>query len=440
MSAASQPLHAPPVDVTSSSGRIELLREARLREASRLFRSPKNLVELPLAAALLLVFWDAGYPRERVAGLLALFVVLFAFQALELIFSRGREEPSHEAVVALTGALVLLVEGVMLALTGGLASPLLISFTGFPVTAFATYGRGRESQRTLAASAALVALLFLAPPALVGPRLPLGHYAAAALLALGGTVLRLRALLFRIADGNLRAVEELDRLRAENLRLAEERERTLRQVGAKVAHELKNPLAAIQGLVQLLQRNTEDDRSRERLEVVASEAARMAVLVRDYLSLNRPLEDLQPRTVALGALSREVVAVLSARAEQAGVRLACEGDLSVEADPRRLKEALLNLVANAVEATPAGGEVTVGLHRGDGQVEVRVTDSGRGMTQEQLARLGTPFFTTREEGTGLGVLLARAVAEQHGGSLRYESEPGRGTRAVLALRHPSTPA
>ena len=103
------------------------------------------------------------------------------------------------------------------------------------------------------------------------------------------------------------------------------------------------------------------------------------------------------------------------------------------ADPRRLKEALLNLAANALEATPAGG--TLGLRWGEdaGGAWLTLQDSGRGMSAQVLARVGTPFFTTREKGTGLGVVLARSVLAQHGGSLTFESEEGRGTRVTLRL-------
>jgi signal transduction histidine kinase len=106
-------------------------------------------------------------------------------------------------------------------------------------------------------------------------------------------------------------------------------------------------------------------------------------------------------------------------------------------DARRLKEALLNLVLNALEATPSGGHVLLGAETTIASVVLTVRDSGRGMPPEVLSRLGTPFFTTREEGTGLGVVLARTVIVQHGGRLDYESHPGQGTVARLTL--PATP-
>jgi signal transduction histidine kinase len=129
----------------------------------------------------------------------------------------------------------------------------------------------------------------------------------------------------------------------------------------------------------------------------------------------------------------ESLAVLSARADHAAVALSSRGDATVEADPRRIREAVLNLVANAIEATQAGGEVVVAVRRAGDVAEIVVRDSGRGMSPETLRRLGTPFFTTRDEGTGLGVVLARSVVAQHGGTLTYDSEPGRGTTATIVL-------
>jgi signal transduction histidine kinase len=105
-----------------------------------------------------------------------------------------------------------------------------------------------------------------------------------------------------------------------------------------------------------------------------------------------------------------------------------------------LKEALVNVVCNAIEATPRGGHVTVSYSVYDGNASIVVRDDGRGMTKEIAARLGTPFFTTREGGTGLGVVIAKSAIAQHGGTLDYETTPGSGTtaRIVLPIR-PATP-
>lgn len=208
------------------------------------------------------------------------------------------------------------------------------------------------------------------------------------------------------------------------------------RMGVKAAHELKNSLTGVKALVQLGLRNPAETASHERLTVVEREVKRMQEILRSYFSSARPLGEVRPARVDLGRLVADVLLMLSGRADEAGVRLLSQGDASVEADQRRLEEALLNLVANGIEATPPGGEVVVEVRPSADEIELVVRDTGRGMPPEALRRLGTPFFTTRAEGTGLGVVLARSVIALHGGTVRYESEPGKGTtvRARLPSR------
>lgn len=213
----------------------------------------------------------------------------------------------------------------------------------------------------------------------------------------------------------------------------------LEQLGIEVAHELKNPLAAVKALAQLGLRSGAEAPAHERLRVIEREVDRMQEILQRYLASPRRLEHVRPVKVELGALVSHVLLALSALASAGRVRLSSQGDAAVEADPRRLEEALLNLVANAIEATPPGGAVVVEVRRVGEEVEIAVRDTGRGMPPATLERVGTPFFTTREHGTGLGVVLARAVIADHGGSLRYESEPGRGTTVRARLPGASSP-
>lgn len=230
-----------------------------------------------------------------------------------------------------------------------------------------------------------------------------------------------------------RAGDSYECLREERVVEAEAQLRRLQSVGAKVAHELKNPLASIKGLCQLVARAPESERTQERLAVVASEISRMETILNEYLSFSRPLEDLNAEAVDLTALARDVLDVLAGRADQAGVELSLEGPATrVQGDPRRLKEALINIVANAIEATPDGGRVQVRV-RNAGDITLEVKDTGRGIAPEDLERLGTSFFTTRPNGTGLGVVLAQGVITQHGGSLAYTSTVGHGTTATITL-------
>ena len=213
------------------------------------------------------------------------------------------------------------------------------------------------------------------------------------------------------------------------------RARRLEQAGVEVAHQLKNPLSAVKALVQLGLRDPAESASHQRLAVIEGEVARMQEILEGCLASSRTPRPARTQ-VDLGALVSDTLLVLSARADGARVRVRSRGGASVEGDPRRLREALLNLVVNGIEATPPGGEVVVEVRPGDRQIEIAVRDTGRGMSPGTLRRIGRPFFTMRQGGTGLGVALARSVIAQHGGSLRYESAPGKGTtaRATLPVR------
>jgi signal transduction histidine kinase len=218
-----------------------------------------------------------------------------------------------------------------------------------------------------------------------------------------------------------------------------ERARDLEQAGIEMAHELKNPLAAVKALVQLGLRNPAERASHARLAVLEEEVTRMGEIVQRHLSSPRPVGHVAAACVRLAPIVSDTLRALSARADDAQVRLSSLGDACVEGDPRRLKEALLNLVANGIEATPPGGEVAVEVRPAAEQIEIVVRDTGRGMAPETLRRVGTPFFTTREGGTGLGVALARSAIALHGGSVRYESEPGTGTTVRATLPGPVRP-
>jgi signal transduction histidine kinase len=381
----------------------------------------------------------AGYPSWRIT-LLA--IPALVPRATFYLFSRAPGAPRHDPrrcvnadveevawrVVLLQASLVASTS-LAAATTGGIRSPLLVTLLSPYLAAVAVVGDRKQTRLLLGATAIAVCLLALLPRPLTGPDLA----SSAQMILTAVSVLGVGALAAPVhAIARIRSVE-LARWRKEMAADALVRAQSLEQIGSKVAHELKNPLTGVKALVQLGLRNPAEASSHERLEVVDREVTRMQEILQNYLSFTRPLQGVAPEPVALGPLVSDTLVVLSARADDARVRLYAQGDAAIEADPRRLKEALLNLVANAIEATPPGGQVEVEVRPAGEEAEIVVRDTGRGMTAETMRHIGTPFFTTRDEGTGLGVVLARSVIAQHGGSLRYESEPGQGTRVRVAL-------
>lgn len=395
----------------------------------------KVLVPIGFYAVVVGILLAAAYPTWRVAvvALPALRqVVVFSLLRKRNVRLCLNVDEDHKAwFVVCVNSTLLLTTTLGAALTGGIHSPLLVTLAaGYFVTVL-IIGDRRQTRFLLGATGVAVLALAFLPPAWTGPELAGSVHAlltAASVLGVGASLAPVHAVAQRRR-------EELARARDEMASEALARAESLEKVGSKVAHELKNPLTAVKALVQLGLRSPDEAASHQRLEVVEKEVGRVQEILQNYLSFTRPLQEVRPRPVGLGPLVADTLVVLSARADGARVRLYAEGDATVEADPRRLKEALLNLVVNAIEATPPGGEVAVEVkpaEEGEG-AEIVIRDTGRGMPAETLRRIGTPFFTTREEGTGLGVVLARSVIAQHGGSLRYESEPGKGTQVRVAL-------
>ncbi len=409
--------------------------------ARRILWRPRREDVLPVAYYLVvaIVLAAVRYPAWRIAALLfagALprlhFHLLSHAPGTRRYDARRCVNADFERVAfwaTVSQASLLLTTVVATALTGGVRSPLLVTVVAPYAAAAMAAGDRRPTRALLVVTTVAVLVLALLPRAWTGPELTgltHGVLVAASVLGIGA--------LLAPAHGMIRARRsELARTQQEMASDALTRAQALEQIGAKVAHELKNPLTGVKALVQLGLRNPAEAPSRERLEVVEREVTRMQEILQNYLSFSRPLQGVKPMRVELGSLVSDTLVGLSARADDARIRLYAQGDATLDADPRLIKEALLNLVANGIEATPPGGEVMVEVLPTRDAVDIVVRDTGRGMPPETLRRIGTPFFTTRDDGTGLGVVLARSVILQHGGSLRYESEPGEGTRVTVTL-------
>lgn len=220
---------------------------------------------------------------------------------------------------------------------------------------------------------------------------------------------------------------------------------TQQQLVADVSHELRTPLATIQGNLDLLRRGVASDpvMLRESMDAMNSEVARMSRLVRDLLLLaeSDAGAPLQLRPVELDTLLLEVYreALLSANG-RLKVRLGHEDQAVIQGDPDRLKQLLLNLVNNAIAYTPDGGTVTLSLYRRpDGWVRVMVADTGVGIAPDDLSHIFDRFWrhdkarNRKFGGSGLGLSIAKSIAEAHGGQISVESTVGHGTTFDVLL-------
>jgi signal transduction histidine kinase len=386
----------------------------------------------------------AGYPGRRLALLLGIAVVPLAIAVGSMVATSSRRlTPGALWLWLIVGSGFITSA---LATTGGLRSPLLPILVAPVITTVAIWRWTMPAKMIATAFAASAFVLFILPAGVTGPPVPSPYFEPLLVFNLLACVAFGCHSVLAVSEGFASQSRTLESMREQALETASRRVRSLEQVGAKVSHELKNPLAAIKSLLQLeldgfqssrvpsLRSGPTDERSRKRLEVMTREVARMEGILRDYLGFSRPLEDLWVGAVDLGTVADNVVALLEGRAASTGVRLErTGGSLMLAGDSRRLEEAVLNLAANALEATPRGGKVALEVQRDGHQRVLRIRDTGKGMSPAVLEKLGTPFFTTRAEGTGLGVVLARAVITQHGGRLEFDSVPGAGTTATVTL-------
>lgn len=223
----------------------------------------------------------------------------------------------------------------------------------------------------------------------------------------------------------------------EAMETTRERNRELHELSQAIAHELKNPLAAIQGLSTLLERKAAPGSPEaERLGVLVSEARRMGQILEGFMNLSRPIRELSLERASLAGLAGEVLLVHEGLARERRVRLRPELDREVRptCDPRKVKQVLVNLLQNAIDAAPPESDVVVRVAPAEGErALLSVADAGPGLPAAVRDQPFRPGLTTKRDGNGLGLVLARAIAVQHGGELTLLDGAAGGTIAELRL-------
>lgn len=221
----------------------------------------------------------------------------------------------------------------------------------------------------------------------------------------------------------------------EQLRRAD-RLSALGELSAGLAHEIRNPLGSIEGAVQILGRRDLPEETRSEFTQMASkEVGRLKGLLSHFLEFARPQP---PKVIAsdVEALLDSVTKLASETAKMAQSEILVDAGKNlplVSVDPEQIRQVLLNLVINAVQATPAAGQIWLRAVSDGDEVRIEVQDEGVGIPEENLERIFDPFFTTRTNGTGLGLSIAYQIVSKHGGHIAARKNPERGMTFVVTL-------
>ncbi|EIJ81718.1 signal transduction histidine kinase, nitrogen specific, NtrB [Bacillus methanolicus PB1] len=207
------------------------------------------------------------------------------------------------------------------------------------------------------------------------------------------------------------------------------------ELAAGIAHEIRNPMTALKGFIQLLQGSIKEDHSMY-FHVISTELQRMDSIINEFLILAKP-QAVKFVECNVVKIMRETVELLNAQAVLHDVQFKTyyEKDLQLlYCEPNQLKKVFINIIKNAIEVMPNGGIITVSVKKtNDNKIHISVEDEGPGMSEEKIKKLGEPFFTTKERGTGLGLMVSYKIVEEHNGVIDVQSKEGIGTTFHIYL-------
>ncbi|MBO8178067.1 MAG: PAS domain S-box protein [Bacillus sp. (in: Bacteria)] len=224
-----------------------------------------------------------------------------------------------------------------------------------------------------------------------------------------------------------------ERKQAEELLRKSEKLAVVGELAAGVAHEIRNPLTSIKGFMHLLKEECETHK--HYFEIMESELERINFIVNEFLMLGKP-QVMNFRQKDVSDLLKDVMTLLESQAILNNVKMISEFEPNLPllyCDENQLKQVFINIIKNAIEAMPNGGKVKIQAKKKENNLVIRFIDQGCGIPKDRIAKLGEPFYSTKEKGTGLGLMVSFKIIEAHKGRIKIESEVGQGTTVDLSF-------
>ncbi|MFD2171818.1 ATP-binding protein [Tumebacillus lipolyticus] len=209
----------------------------------------------------------------------------------------------------------------------------------------------------------------------------------------------------------------------------------LGELAAAIAHEIRNPMTVVRGFLQLLQeQHISPEKQKKFMQLSIDELDRSELIISNYLAFAKPQID-KPERIDVGQRIHSVADIISSFAilRSVTVEHQSEHDLIIAGDPEKLSQALMNLFKNGIEAMTQGGTLQIHAHKRGHSVQIEVIDTGVGMSAAELTRLGNPYYSTKEMGTGLGLMVTYRLIHSMNGQVGVKSEKGKGTRFTLTF-------
>ena len=206
-------------------------------------------------------------------------------------------------------------------------------------------------------------------------------------------------------------------------------------LAASTAHEIRNPLTGIKGLVKLLSEEYHDKKAQSYFEVIQTEIDRINVIVSELLVLGKPTAHTLKKYNA-NTIVAEIVPIIHSEANFMNVELSVDyhtEELSISCVKDQLKQVILNLTKNSLQAMPYGGKLSISLDKQSDNCLITVIDNGVGMQKDQLNQAFKPFFTLKKDGSGLGLTVCKRIIDSYGGKISIKSIPNEGTEVVITL-------